>query len=169
MTTRKRRELVGKMIETRKHPGHVTTRVAAAVTGIAGRTLRSWCAEGLVRPKRLGGDGKAGVWVWDVVALIEIRAVRALLDAGASPQRVRKAVRSIRSLGGDLASSTLIYDTAGDVLSVMRTPNETREALESLVKAPGQRLILGLGAWMKEARHRIEQVNQKGSDRRAVG
>lgn len=73
---------------------------ACRFTGCTNNQLRYWDRIGLVQPSIRQTDGKAGVRrCYAFLDLVRMRSIKALLDAGVSLQRVRRAFDLLRENG----------------------------------------------------------------------
>jgi DNA-binding transcriptional MerR regulator len=100
----------------------LTAPQAARVTDCSRSQLDSWDRAGLIRPAP-GPDGPR----YGFRDLIAVRVVAALLDAGLSLARVRRAVHHLTASGEDLAGLRLLTD--GDRVWACRSDGEILDAL----------------------------------------
>lgn len=128
------------------------TQQVARLASMAHGTLDYWARTRMVRPSVRGpGSGRRRPMLWSVRDAVIVRAIKALRDAGAPLQRVRRAQKVLEERWGEAigADAVLIWD-GGDLLKL-----GTRGELVSLVKAPGQNVIrvvaLPIGDWRAEA------------------
>ena len=95
-----------------------TTRQAAAISKLSQRQLHYWRRTQLVIPSNFSPGGHAR---YSFVDLIIIRAIKQLIDAGVSVQRVRKSIAQLRrflpTLQSPLSETTLV--ATGDVILVL--------------------------------------------------
>ena len=95
-----------------------TTRQAAAISKLSQRQLHYWRRTQLVIPSNQSPGGHAR---YSFVDLIIIRAIKQLLDAGVSIQRIRKSIAHLRlflpSIKTPLSELTLVAN--GEVVLVL--------------------------------------------------
>ena len=95
-----------------------TTRQAAAISKLSQRQLHYWRRTQLVIPSNHSPGGHAR---YSFIDLIIIRAIRQLLDAGVSVQRIRKSISHLRrflpSIKTPLSELTLVAN--GEVVLVL--------------------------------------------------
>jgi len=82
------------------------------LVGISYRQLDYWARTGLVTPSVRAADGSGSHRLYSFGDLVELRIIKRLLDAGISLQRIREAIRYLRSesSGRPLTDVTLISD-----------------------------------------------------------
>jgi DNA-binding transcriptional MerR regulator len=82
------------------------------LVGISYRQLDYWARTGLVTPSVRAADGSGSHRLYSFGDLVELRIIKRLLDAGISLQRIREAIRYLRSSssGRPLSDVTLISD-----------------------------------------------------------
>jgi DNA-binding transcriptional MerR regulator len=82
------------------------------LVGISYRQLDYWARTGLVTPSVRPADGSGSHRLYSFGDLVELRIIKRLLDAGISLQRIREAIRYLRSSsqGRPLTDVTLISD-----------------------------------------------------------
>jgi len=97
---------------------------AARVTNCSRSQLATWDRAGLVHPAP-GPDGAR----YSFRDLIALRVVAALLDAGLSLARVRRAIRYLTESGDDLPGLRLLTD--GDRVWACRSDGEILDALRA--------------------------------------
>lgn len=96
---------------------------ACRLTGCTPSQLRYWDAVGLARPSIASSEGKAGVRrLYGFADLVRMRAIKSLLDAGLSLQKVRRAFDEIERLGLGAAGRV---ETDGRGVFVVDAENET--------------------------------------------
>jgi DNA-binding transcriptional MerR regulator len=80
--------------------------------GISYRQLDYWARTGLVTPSVRPAGGSGSHRLYSFGDLVELRIIKRLLDAGISLQRIREAIRYLRSesQGRPLTDVTLISD-----------------------------------------------------------
>jgi len=91
---------------------------AADIVGITYRQLDYWARTDLVRPSLADAKGSGSRRRYSYRDLIELKLVKALLDAGQKLERVRAAFDYLRELGGDLSAAQLVI--AGDSVVLVR-------------------------------------------------
>jgi DNA-binding transcriptional MerR regulator len=96
---------------------------ACRLTGCTPSQLRYWDNVGLARPSIASSEGKAGVRrLYAFPDLVRMRAIKSLLDAGLTLQKIRRAFDEIERLG--LARDGRIA-TDGKGVFVVDSQNET--------------------------------------------
>ena len=101
--------------------GYYKTKEAAKLTGVSAYSLQNWDYRGFARPSVDFGPGRGMGKRYSLRDLIGLRAIRALLEAGVSLQRVKKLAEALRDLKGSrrdldaLAASRLVVAQDGTV------------------------------------------------------
>jgi DNA-binding transcriptional MerR regulator len=112
-------------------------------------TLDYWVQIGLVRPTLRRSQGRRVERWWSVNDLVVVRVVRALRQAGASLQQVRRVSRQLAAAGDSLSSCRLFWD-GRDVLLL-----EPDGEITSVLNRPGQGMLqivqLPVSDWHREA------------------
>jgi DNA-binding transcriptional MerR regulator len=143
-------------------PSHVVWQLA----GIPASTLDYWVRIGLVRPSLRGSDGQRAERWWTVEDVVVVRAVRALRQAGAPLQRVRRVRKLLEDWGRPLSGVRLFWD-GRDILIA-----GSDGGLTSGLTNPGQYMlqltILPLGEWHEQAQQLVQPVDVQQLRRRAA-
>ena len=88
------------------------------IVGITYRQLDYWARTNLIRPSVADARGSGTQRRYSYRDLVELKVIKSLLDAGVSLQSARRAVEYLRkSLGEDIASSSLVIDGTRSVLA----------------------------------------------------
>ena len=109
-----------------------STPTVSRLSGIPTATINHWAATKLIAPSVRGSTGQRATRYWSTTDLIQIRAVRALRQAGCPLQRLRKIRKLLDGCGNNFANQRLIWN-GHDVLIVTETGR-----LESALNRPGQ-------------------------------
>lgn len=88
------------------------------LTGVTYRQLDYWARTALVMPSVTPATGSGSKRAYSYGDLLEVKVIKSLLSSGVTLARARQAVECLRrSLGADLASSSLVLSDAGSVLA----------------------------------------------------
>ena len=88
------------------------------LTGVTYRQLDYWARTELVTPSITPAHGSGSKRTYSYGDVLEVKVIKSLLSSGLSLARARQAVECLRrSLGADLASSSLVLSDAGSVLA----------------------------------------------------
>ena len=88
------------------------------LTGVTYRQLDYWARTELVTPSITPANGSGSKRTYSYGDVLEVKVIKSLLSSGLSLSRARQAVECLRrSLGADLASSSLVLSDAGSVLA----------------------------------------------------
>ena len=88
------------------------------LTSVTYRQLDYWARTGLVTPSIRPATGSGSKRAYSYGDVLEVKVIKSLLSSGVSLARARQAVECLRrSLGADLASSSLVLSDAGSVLA----------------------------------------------------
>jgi len=88
------------------------------LTGVTYRQLDYWARTELVTPSITAARGSGSKRTYSYGDVLEVKVIKSLLSSGLSLARARQAVECLRrSLGADLASSSLVLSDAGSVLA----------------------------------------------------
>jgi DNA-binding transcriptional MerR regulator len=127
---------------------------AAEIVNISYRQLDYWARTDLIRPSVADAHGSGSRRRYSYRDLIELKLVKALLDAGSRLETIRDAFQYIRDqLGEDLASATLVV--AGNSAVLVRENNELVDVF-SRYKGQGVLNVLNLEGVQKEVDSAIE-------------
>ena len=97
-------------------------REAADIVGITYRQLDYWARTDLIRPSLADAKGSGSRRRYSYKDLVELKMIKALLDAGQKLERVRAAFEYLRDLGDDLSSAQLVI--SGDSVILVRDGSE---------------------------------------------
>lgn len=112
----------------------------AKVTGISYRQLDYWARTGLIRPSLSDSTGSGSRSRYSYNDLLELKAIKKLLDAGIKLEQVRKVFEYLREhLDIDIASANIVIDGA----SVMLADGD--QLVDVLKNGQGTLSILSLG------------------------
>jgi len=88
------------------------------LTGVTYRQLDYWARTELVTPSITRARGSGSKRTYSYGDVLEVKVIKSLLSSGLSLARARQAVECLRrSLGADLASSSLVLSDSGSVLA----------------------------------------------------
>ena len=88
------------------------------LTGVTYRQLDYWARTELVTPSITPANGSGSKRTYSYGDVLEVKVIKSLLSSGLSLARARQAVECLRrSLGADLASSSLVLSDSGSVLA----------------------------------------------------
>ena len=88
------------------------------LTGVTYRQLDYWARTELVTPSITPASGSGSKRTYSYGDVLEVKVIKSLLKSGLSLARARQAVECLRrSLGADLASSSLVLSDSGSVLA----------------------------------------------------
>ena len=88
------------------------------LTGVTYRQLDYWARTELVTPSITPARGSGSKRTYSYGDVLEVKVIKSLLKSGLSLARARQAVECLRrSLGADLASSSLVLSDSGSVLA----------------------------------------------------
>jgi DNA-binding transcriptional MerR regulator len=88
------------------------------LAGVTYRQLDYWARTDLVTPSISAAHGSGSKRAYSYGDVLEVKVIKSLLNAGVHLARARQAVECLRrSLGADLASSSLVMSDAGSVLA----------------------------------------------------
>jgi DNA-binding transcriptional MerR regulator len=122
-----------------------TARRSAEIVGITYRQLDYWARTELVRPSLHDAEGSGSRRLYSYRDLLELKAIKTLLDAGIRLERVRKVFEFLQdTLDEDVARVNLVI--SGDSVLVRRSEGEI---IDLLRKGQGVLNILPL-AGVKE-------------------
>jgi DNA-binding transcriptional MerR regulator len=111
-------------------------REAADIVGITYRQLDYWARTDLIRPSLADAKGSGSRRKYSYKDLVELKMIKALLDAGQKLERVRAAFEYLRDLGDDLASAQLVI--AGESVVLVR---EGENLIDVVNKYQGQGVL----------------------------
>jgi DNA-binding transcriptional MerR regulator len=130
-------------------------RRAAEIVGITYRQLDYWARTDLVRPSLRDASGSGTRRLYSYRDLLELRAIKTLLDAGIRLESVRQVFDYLRDqLGGDVASTNLVIQGSRSV--VVQTDGELVDLLH---QGQGVLNILPMGSVKSEVDARILELH----------
>ena len=119
-----------------------TGQRAAEVVGITYRQLDYWARTDLVRPSLRDAAGSGSRRLYSYRDLLELKVIKALLDAGIRLEQVRKVFEYLKdNLGEDVSSANLVIQ-GGTVVLV----RDDGELIDLVRKGQGVLNILALAS-----------------------
>jgi len=112
-----------------------STPAMSKLSNIPTATLNHWVVTKLVTPSVRGPAGKRATRYWNITDLIQVKAVRALRNAGCPLQKLRKLRKLLDSCNEDFANQKLMWD-GHDILIITESGR-----LESALNRPGQGIL----------------------------
>jgi DNA-binding transcriptional MerR regulator len=98
------------------------------IVGITYRQLDHWARTELIRPSIADAKGSGSQRLYSYRDVVELKAIKQMLDAGLSLQRARTAIEHLREhVGEDLASAVLVIHGKESIL--VRTNEELIDLL----------------------------------------
>ena len=123
----------------------------AEIVDITYRQLDYWARTDLVRPSMAEAEGSGSRRLYSYRDLLELKVIKALLDAGIRLEQVRKVFAYMRnSLGEDVASANLVIDGSSSVLV-----HTGEELIDLLQNGQGVLNVLPLAGVKEEVDNRI--------------
>ncbi len=127
---------------------------AAEVVGITYRQLDYWARTDLVRPALADAAGSGSRRLYSYRNLLELKAIKTLLDAGIRLESVREVFRYLRdNLGEDVTSVNLVISGKGSVLV-----RSGEEIVDLLRQGQGVLNILPLAGVQDEVKAKIVEL-----------
>jgi DNA-binding transcriptional MerR regulator len=127
---------------------------AAEVVGITYRQLDYWARTDLVRPSLADAQGSGSRRLYSYRNLLELKAIKTLLDAGIRLESVREVFRYLRdNLGEDVTSVNLVISGKGSVLV-----RSGEEIVDLLKQGHGVLNILPLAGVQDEVQAKIVEL-----------
>lgn len=131
-----------------------TGRRAAEIVGITYRQLDYWARTDLVRPSLRDASGSGTRRLYSYRDLLELRAIKTLLDAGIRLESVRQVFTYLRDhLGEDVTSANLVIQGSHSVLV-----QSDGELVDLLREGQGVLNILPMGSVKSEVDARILEL-----------
>ena len=131
-----------------------TGRRAAEIVGITYRQLDYWARTDLVRPSLRDASGSGTRRVYSYRNLLELRAIKTLLDAGIRLESVRQVFTYLRDhLGEDVTAANLVIQGSNSVL--VQTDGELVDLLR---EGQGVLNILPMGSVKSDVDARILEL-----------
>ena len=132
---------------------HFSAKAACEVCHVTPRNLDYWITTGVIEPTGVfecdRDDGvtkrRRAYHLFDFAALMQIKIVKDLREAGVSLQRVRSGLQALRSKQPPLAGASWIVTDGHNLFTATEDP----QALESLLKTEKGQLVfsvIALGA-----------------------
>jgi DNA-binding transcriptional MerR regulator len=126
----------------------------AEIVGITYRQLDYWARTDLVRPSIADAQGSGSRRQYSYRNLLELKAIKTLLDAGIKLESVREVFRYLReNLGEDVTTVNLVISGKGSVLV-----RSGEEIIDLLRQGQGVLNILPLGGVEDEVRAKIIEL-----------
>ena len=123
----------------------------AEIVDITYRQLDYWARTDLVRPSMAEAAGSGSRRLYSYRDLLELKVIKALLDAGIRLEQVRKVFAYMRnSLGEDVGSANLVIDGSRSVLV-----HTGEELIDLLQNGQGVLNVLPLAGVKEEVDNRI--------------
>jgi DNA-binding transcriptional MerR regulator len=133
---------------------------AAEVVGITYRQLDYWARTDLVRPALADAQGSGSRRLYSYRNLLELKAIKTLLDAGIRLESVREVFRYLRdNLGEDVTSVNLVISGKGSVLV-----RSGEEIVDLLRQGQGVLNILPLAGVQDEVQAKIVELYPSRSE-----
>jgi DNA-binding transcriptional MerR regulator len=147
-------------------PSGIPSHVVWQLAGMPASTLDYWVRIGLVRPSLRKSDGQRAERWWTVEDVVVVRAIRALRQAGAPLQRVRRIRKLLEEWGEPMSGARLYWDGRDIIVA------GSDGGLTSGLARPGQYMlqltILPLGDWHEQAQRLVQPVDVQKLQRKAA-
>lgn len=144
---------------------HYSGKKAAEIVGITYRQLDYWARTDLVRPSVADASGSGSRRQYSYRDLLELKAIKTLLDAGIKLESVRTVFAYLRDqLGEDIASAQIVITNGSAVL--VRDNDELVDLLKQGQFVMGS--ILSLGGLQREVDDAIVELFPSVSDESTV-
>ena len=138
---------------------------AAEIVGITYRQLDYWARTNLVRPSLADAKGSGSRRRYSYRDLLELKAIKRLLDAGIKLEVVRDVFGYLRdNLGADITQANLVIQGTKSVLI-----QSDGELIDLVKQGQGVLNILPLGAVKQEIDARIHELRPSVVAGRAIG
>ena len=132
-----------------------TGRRTAEIVGISYRQLDYWARTDLIRPSLVDAAGSGSRRQYSYRDLLELKAVKSLLDAGIKLEQVRHVFNYLREqLGEDVATANIVISGTKSVL--VRSGEELIDVLRA---GQGVLNVLPLGGVKEELDASIHQLH----------
>ena len=142
------------MSETSEPIESYSGKRAAEIVGISYRQLDYWARTDLVRPSLADAQGSGSRRLYSYRNLLELKAIKTLLDAGIKLESVREVFRYLRdTLGEDVTSVNLVISGKGSVLV-----RSGEEIVDLLRQGQGVLNILPLAGVQDEVQAKIVEL-----------
>ena len=112
-----------------------STPTISKLSGIPTATLNHWVVTKLITPSVRGPAGKRATRYWNITDLIQVKAIRALRNAGCPLQKLRKLRGLLDRCNDDFSNQKLIWD-GHDILVITELGG-----LESALNRRGQGIL----------------------------
>ena len=130
------------------------------IVGITYRQLDHWARTELIRPSIADAKGSGSQRIYSYRDVVELKAIKQMLDAGISLQRARTAIEHLREhLGEDLASADLVIHGKESIL--VRTKEELVDILRG---GQGVMSIVGMHGVKDEVDAAIRDLRPASGD-----
>jgi len=138
--------------------GYSGTRTAKVV-GISYRQLDYWARTDLIRPSLSDASGSGSRRKYSYNDLLELKAIKKLLDAGIKLEQVRKVFSYLREhVTTDIASAHIVIDGGSVMLC------EGDQLVDVLRNGQGVLNVLSLGGVRNELEEALESTTSEASD-----
>ena len=138
---------------------------AAEIVGITYRQLDYWARTNLVRPSLADAKGSGSRRRYSYRDLLELKAIKRLLDAGIKLEVVRDVFGYLRdNLGADITQANLVIQGTKSVLI-----QSDGELIDLVKQGQGVLNILPLGAVKQEIDARIHELRPSVVAGRTIG
>jgi len=136
----------------------------AAIVDITYRQLDYWARTDLVKPSLAEATGSGSRREYSYRDLLELKVIKALLDAGIRLEQVRKVFSYMRDqLGADVTSANLVIDGSNSVLV-----NTGEELIDLLQNGQGVLNVLPLAGVKEEVDSAIVSLYPEIADEMIV-
>jgi DNA-binding transcriptional MerR regulator len=130
------------------------------IVGITYRQLDHWARTELIRPSIADAKGSGSQRIYSYRDVVELKAIKQMLDAGISLQRARTAIEHLRAnLGEDLATADLVIHGKESVL--VRTKEELIDLLRG---GQGVMSVIGMHGVKDEVDAAIRELRPSTGD-----
>jgi DNA-binding transcriptional MerR regulator len=131
----------------------------AKVVGISYRQLDYWARTDLIRPSLSDAKGSGSRRRYSYNDLLELKAIKKLLDAGIKLEQVRNVFEYLREhVGTDIAAAHIVIDGGSVVLC------EGDELIDVLQNGQGVLNVLSLGGVREELEADLAPIDGTSSD-----
>ena len=135
------------------------------IVGITYRQLDYWARTDLIRPSIADARGSGTQRRYSYRDLVELKVIKALLDAGVSLQSARRAIEYLReNLGEDIASANLVI--SGNAALLARSDGEI---IDLVKQGQGVLNIVPLGGVKDQIDAAIHDLPAKGEQQPLPG
>jgi DNA-binding transcriptional MerR regulator len=132
---------------------------AAKIVGISYRQLDYWARTDLIRPSLSDASGSGSRRRYSYNDLLELKAIKKLLDAGIKLEQVRNVFEYLREhVGTDIAAAHIVIDGGSVVLC------QGDELIDVLQNGQGVLNVLSLGGVREELEADLAPIDGAPSD-----